>query len=239
MVFAWQQFMQHPCPKVRNSSLLHCQVGWVRGDLQKGSCKRAVKYFDPLLLHFSWFESGWCLPSSLQTTEPMRLILPGHITAFPLQRHFVQVTTISVFDIFVSLCLPFGGVHPSTHGRHRTVYRRGVTSTPSWLPCPLRGFSYKQRAVCHEHAGTLAAPWLICWWTCPVLISLWMLLVSSFAEGLCKRQLTKQWECCHYPGWLICIGQCVGAEQDLGAVCIQSGVHYCPAKQSLCRLGGE
>lgn len=52
--------------------------------------------------------------------------------------------------------------------------------------------SYKQRAVCHEHAGTLAAPWLICWWTCPVLISLWILLVSSFAEGLCKRQLTKQ-----------------------------------------------
>lgn len=41
------------------------------------------------------------------------------------------------------------------------------------------------------------------------------------------------------PGWLICIGPCVGAEQDLGAVCIQSGVQYCPPKQSLCRLGGE
>lgn len=57
----------------------------------------------------------------------------------------------------------------------------------------------------------LAAPWLIC---SRVLISLWMLLVSCCAECLCRRQLTKWWERRHHPRWLICVGQCVGAEQD-------------------------
>lgn len=112
-------------------------------------------------------------------------------------------------------------------------------SIPRRLPSPLQDFFYKQKAVCHEHAGVLAALQFICWWTCHVLISLWILLVSCFTEGLCRRQLTQWWECRRWLHWLICVGRCVGAEQDWVLSAFQKEVHCSPLKRSLCRLGGE
>lgn len=149
-------------------------------------------------------------------TEPMRMILSGYIAAFPPQQHFVRVTTIRVFDVFVSLHLAFGGTHPSTHERHKMV----CTQEESYLhhvevSSSRNSFdvSLTDRAACHEHADMLAAPWLTCWWACHILVSLWTLLVSCFTMGLCRRQLTKWWEHHHHPRWLTCIGQCVCTEQ--------------------------
>lgn len=148
----------------------------------------------------------------------MRLILPRHITAFLPQQALCSLPPVSLTYLLSPLTIwchaPFSTwkTWNQVCKRHQFLHHIDF-SFHLEVSFTVRARCATSMEVCFQLPG-------VCWWTCYVFTSLGMLVVSCFAEGFCRRQLTKWWEHHHFLCCLVCI--VCGSWGGLGGVCIQT-----------------